>query len=410
MTFLGWLDHDGAREEAILKALGAARGSDARDELGLGTIRDSFADLFFPGISTIQQRVRYFLFVQWCCELAASQGDADRIVARLRANEEALIESLKHLGEGQGVIGILSQEDLERMPSEIYWNGLAVLGMRRMRGGRPRWARQVAAGRRVARDSHLLDEGRAPAIDLGFDLDRPDPPEGFPRIAGLDFTLSREEGNFLRSRLSAACIDEDRLGHRYNLFGTFARHRRATRAPSLWDHPRVGHLRPEVRDMVMLAAAFARIMHGAAILYNVCVARLLPRTPEAGRLIAQHSQAFMDWAGALGPADIDLLARRLPEIPRLGALTRHRVDDRTLAFVGRWTELSPGGEGLLDHAGALSLVGDREVYLKSGGGTSRIRSARQRERWKGDSGSQMMDFRWFRAKRCLNDLAAKPRA
>ncbi len=29
---------------------------DTRDELGLGTIRDGFADLLFPGTSTIQTR------------------------------------------------------------------------------------------------------------------------------------------------------------------------------------------------------------------------------------------------------------------------------------------------------------------------------------------------------------------
>ncbi len=147
MSFLGWVDHDAEQQESILRALGAAKGHDARDELGLGTIRDSFADLFFPGLSTIQQRVRYFLFVQWCCEIAARQGDADRIVTRLHDAEVRLIKALSHLGEGAGVIGILSQEDLERMPSEIYWNGLMVLGMRRTSGSRHRWARQVAANR-----------------------------------------------------------------------------------------------------------------------------------------------------------------------------------------------------------------------------------------------------------------------
>ncbi|WP_352517543.1 DUF6361 family protein [Mesorhizobium sp. M0046] len=123
MNFLGWVDHDPRQEDAILRALGAAKGHDARDELGLGAIRDSFADLFFPGISTIQQRVRYFLFVQWCCEIAASQGEADRVLARLRESEETLIHSLEHLGEGHGVIGILSTSQahaernlLERSP------------------------------------------------------------------------------------------------------------------------------------------------------------------------------------------------------------------------------------------------------------------------------------------------------
>src|SRR5258708_2462786 len=65
LNFLGWIDHDAEHEESVLRALGAAKGHDARDELGLGTVRDSFADLLFPGLSTIQERIRYFLFVQW---------------------------------------------------------------------------------------------------------------------------------------------------------------------------------------------------------------------------------------------------------------------------------------------------------------------------------------------------------
>ena len=65
MRFLGWIDHDPDQEQSVLRALGAAKGQDARDELGLGTVRDTLADLLFPGTSTIQQRARYFLFVQW---------------------------------------------------------------------------------------------------------------------------------------------------------------------------------------------------------------------------------------------------------------------------------------------------------------------------------------------------------
>ncbi len=38
---------------------------ETRDELGLGAVRDSFADQMFPGTSTIQTRLRYMLFVPW---------------------------------------------------------------------------------------------------------------------------------------------------------------------------------------------------------------------------------------------------------------------------------------------------------------------------------------------------------
>ena len=36
------------------------RKHDTRDELGVGSVRDTFADLFFPGTSTIMTRGRSF--------------------------------------------------------------------------------------------------------------------------------------------------------------------------------------------------------------------------------------------------------------------------------------------------------------------------------------------------------------
>lgn len=405
MKFLGWIDHDAGHEEAILRALGAAKGNDARDELGLGTIRDSFADLFFPGISTIQQRLRYFLFVQWCCEAAAASGDAAKIIAKLRGHEETLISSLRHLGEGHGVIGIVSQEDLERMPSEIYWNGLRVLGIRKTGGNRNGWARTIANHRNAARDSHLLEEGKKPSIDLGFDTDRPPPPEGFPKVDQLDFVLCAEEAEFLRRRLAAACVNKDGAGHQYNLFGTYSSHREAVTVAALWDHPCVGILKPDVREMVMLAAAFARIMQGAAILYNLCVAGLMPDSDKTQRRLAQHEASFRDWSKGIGEADIDLLKNRLPNFPALGSLTRHRIDDRTISFVQSWTDHARHGDKLLSSQEARTLVSRRETFLKGSSGTSRIKYAKQRERWNGNSGSQILDFRWHTARSYLNDLA-----
>lgn len=405
MNFLGWVDHDSEHEQSVLRALGAAKGHDARDELGLGTIRDSFADVFFPGLSTIQERVRYFLFVQWCCEIAARQGDAQRIVEELRKTEAHLIQRLSLLGSGEGVIGIQSQEDLERMPSEIYWNGLAVLGMRRARGSRLRWARQIAASRESARQAALSEDGGGSVPDLGFDMARPSPPAGFPSNEGLNFTLAPDEAVFLRNRLRNACIDSTGRGHEYNLFGPFSIYRRKTLARDAWDHPRVSQLRPGARDLLMLGAAFSRLMRGAVILYNVRVAELM--LPEGGTLDLRdrHVAAFAKWRDQLAPADVDLVIRRIDELPALGALTRHSVDPHTIMFVRRWAERCRDPDTLLSDPRAAALVGDREASLKSASGTSRITSSKARARWRGESGSAL-DYRWHVARGCLNDLAA----
>ena len=51
-----WLDHSEHERRQMLDVIDLFRERDTRDELGLGTIRDAFADLSFPATSTIQTR------------------------------------------------------------------------------------------------------------------------------------------------------------------------------------------------------------------------------------------------------------------------------------------------------------------------------------------------------------------
>ena len=62
---LSWIDHDSKARDKTLRILSLFQEKESRDELGLGSVRDSFADQLFPGTSTIQTRLRYMLFVPW---------------------------------------------------------------------------------------------------------------------------------------------------------------------------------------------------------------------------------------------------------------------------------------------------------------------------------------------------------
>jgi hypothetical protein len=62
---LTWLDYSDRDRRRALDVVDLLRESSTVDELGLGLVRDAFADLLFPGTSTIQTRARYFLFVPW---------------------------------------------------------------------------------------------------------------------------------------------------------------------------------------------------------------------------------------------------------------------------------------------------------------------------------------------------------
>ncbi|GAF88754.1 unnamed protein product, partial [marine sediment metagenome] len=49
----------------MVEVISLFKQRDTRDEMGLAQIRDIFAEIFFPGTTTIQTRARYFLFVPW---------------------------------------------------------------------------------------------------------------------------------------------------------------------------------------------------------------------------------------------------------------------------------------------------------------------------------------------------------
>lgn len=407
-TFLGWIDGDPSHEGAVLKALGSRGQQDAREELGLSSLRDSFADTFFPGLSTIQTRARYFFFVQWCCELAARRSTEDDILAALRRHEVDLIKALSHLGARHGVIGIDSQEQLQRMPSDIYWSGLQRLGLRQVDGGTSYWARSVVAARDADRQFPAREGETSPSSGLGFDPDRPAMPEGFPKTTGLDFRLTTEERRALRRRLSGACIDPKGRLHVHNLMTVFPRHgERLPASMDLWDHPMIPKLTADTQHLLDLARAFAEVMYGSGILYRRIVARL--SLPEGGSLDRYdgHDAGFRAWSEGLRSRDVELVISGMDEVVRLGVLTRHTIGTETQDFVKAWAGLCRDAPALPTSQAAEALVSAREVALKAGAGTSRVRSRLARKRWKGGD-AQRLDYRWGTAHRFLNDLAGVP--
>ena len=61
MSTLTWLDFSDAERKRALQVVELLGRPETRDELGLGAIRDAFANALFPGMSTVQRRARYFL-------------------------------------------------------------------------------------------------------------------------------------------------------------------------------------------------------------------------------------------------------------------------------------------------------------------------------------------------------------
>lgn len=108
-----------------------------QDELGLGRIRDYFADSFFPGTTTVMTRARYFLFIP-AIYYFYERRDARVALDEIKRKQNELRERLeayrkkykgKENADSYGIIGSVSKERLKRWPDSIYWNGITRLGI-----------------------------------------------------------------------------------------------------------------------------------------------------------------------------------------------------------------------------------------------------------------------------------------
>lgn len=180
---LGWGVHDRDEEDRIHRLLAALRQSEARDELGFGGIRDSLADLFFPGTSTIQTRLRYFLIVPWCYRaIEQKKVKAPRFAVEVTALERRIIQPLLEGEDHAGAFGAPRGERIKRLPSSVYWSGPQRWGIRRERISQADYHRNIDILYSRSTKAHATEEGERIAVQPAMVRHPalPDDPDGFP--------------------------------------------------------------------------------------------------------------------------------------------------------------------------------------------------------------------------------------
>lgn len=355
---------------------------DTRDELGIAAVRDSWSDRLTPGTSTIQTRARYFLFVPWIYQqLQGSNRGSGSIEAKARRREIELIDAIL-ASEEEGVpIGARAGRGLQRLPSTIYWSGLGRLGIRLQPGSQAAFHRALAGLDQDPWHPHL-----------------PSPPEDFPRRAVL--ALRAEEAEFLREQVRIRATDS-LLRFLMELDG-FAE---GPRFP--WEHPSRSDYPKRLSSWVDHAEAFAVVMHGAALLYNLMLAERLREArqsdPEGlvegyGERFASWSQDVLAWRGSSEGWDRGQFWQQTRELAP-------RLPSRTEGFCEAWIERAlavPIPESLSADPVARDLVERREGWLKKN--RSRLRHREHLEQWGGAAGADRIDYRWGITQRLVRDV------
>ena len=140
MSSIGRIDFSSEHRDKVRTVIDFLSAPGVIDELGIGVIRDSFADQMFPGLSTIQTRAKYFTMT---AILLRDYQDQEKPKRRPKSLERYLeekekccrIQLVEAHGEGRqnlgiigGTFGLSTQQDVIRKPSSIYWNGLRQFG------------------------------------------------------------------------------------------------------------------------------------------------------------------------------------------------------------------------------------------------------------------------------------------
>lgn len=129
---LGWIDFSKDERNKVLNVIHLLDEPGAVDELGIGAIRNAFADYFFPGTSTVQTRAKYFLIVPYVLMEAGNgkYGLELNTILRKIDEEERKCRDILIKTSSEGVIGSLVPKSwVLRTPSNIYWNGIKTLGI-----------------------------------------------------------------------------------------------------------------------------------------------------------------------------------------------------------------------------------------------------------------------------------------
>jgi hypothetical protein len=388
MSSLAWIDFDESERERTDRLLAFFKEKETRDELGIGGIRDSIADLLFPGTSTIQTRVRYMLFVPWLFQkIRVGTATRNQLVAKSRDIEYRLSQALIAGGETTGVIGRDAGIDLQRPPSSIYWAGLGAWGIRKFEGS----VDGYFAALRARGSASGLDEGEegfaSGASPVFWHPSLPKAPDDLHE--SINFKLSAEESQFLIERLMESQTTA--------LLTFLARRRIRAECDFIWQHPNLVEFDAATRRLVEHARMFSTVFHGAALLYNLQLSELTGQD----EWIQDYRNAIVDWRNGLAMSEV--AAWSLDEFFCVTDHPAHRPQPRAMRFVHDWVKATVGCRAVIESSKeAKKIVRERERTLKIA--LSRFDNRTALERWSGASGTRQFEFRWGGAKTHIEDM------
>jgi len=411
MASVGWIDFSSEHRDKVRTVIDLLKKQGVVDELGIGVIRNTFADRLFPGVSTIQTRAKYFTLTAVLIQDYLRQPEPNKEKQTLEeylAQREKLcrIKLAKRYGgqgEARGIIGITfgerSDRNIQRPPSSVYWNGLKTFGIIRTRLSLAEFSR-IASGRRSLK-SILEETGRNKGDDHDADLSN-GPRVRVPTIDeqywdNPSITLSAGEAEFLRQHITAS-VPDTMLGQILldrQASSQLLKLPRSATFSEFAELPFIRHLKSEdLRQALHYARDFWVILEGAHIRYN-CLLQARFGTPEAR---AQRDEDWKNWRERIG--SFNWSAWDTNYVWRLVDLHDSRVQSATRAFVEGW--IAQSRDACHDLPACDRLVINQELANKRN--RARLRRGAKDERVTEWIGLSELDYRFPQVRTLVEDI------
>lgn len=402
-----WLDHSESDRRKALDVVDLFKEQDTRDELGIGTVRDALADSLFPGISTIQTRAKYLLFIPWIYQaLEDRKTKSSEAAALARYHEIELIYPLLATDDTNGVIGKEAKANLQRLPSSVYWAGLGTMGIRRFHGTQEQYHRSLDSFYRGRRQLHAsAEDGIVELVkpQTNWHAGIPPMPKGFPKTATL--RLNKAEAEYLRQQIMTNVPG--------TLFAFLVDQGEWWDAVSFpWHHPQLGECSSQIKTQLNHAELFSLIMLGAMLFYNLMLAekRALGHTEgtsQAERRVELYRNELGEWYGEIENRrrEFSRWADARDEFWSLVRNFNQRIPIPTVHFIDTWIDIVLGIDGIDSLFGfqtARDLIRNREHRLKRS--LARLVYQRALEKWNGAAGTGRMSYRWAQVQTILQDI------
>ncbi len=403
MSSLGWVDFSSTDREQVSKILAMLKEPGTLDELGVGQIRDAFANLLFPGFSTIQTRAKYLITVPRIFRdyhlLTASEKKRKPLEKYLKEHEDDVAKRLveKHGTNEEGIIGstMIDKNGVSRRPSSVYWNAFRKFGIIKENLSLYEFCRAYEKETPAHISSEQHDEGDDDDghYRLKRSVELPDFNEDW--LADLSIELTKNEAQFLVDYITFSTYIEDTIPSqllKHDLLNRALEEEYSsieTLALLLINENEVS---PLCKETIKLANEFSLAMEGPHIRYNI----ILAQKNAFENSVEKYTQEFKEWRQKVKQKN--LFDQRSDDI-WLSAAKRDHVRQfkaKTTNFIKAWSKLirEDASEDELDKLVEKQAIDNKKER-------SLLRKKVLKEGW---VGIRRLDYRWYYVRKILKDI------